>query len=71
MKQIRKTIWTVKQVIIGKDEPQIIAFETKESAMNWYNNHEYCEKPVHKSVLKSKAKEMLKTFGEQWYNNNY
>ena len=54
-----KTLFGVKQSVLGKSEKEIYWFETKQEAHDYYNNNQYVGQPFIKNFHEEEAKEML------------
>lgn len=54
-----KTLYKVKQAVIGADRTDSIYFETKEEAEKYYETHNYVDKPRAVRVTDEHAKEFI------------
>ena len=59
-----KKLYKVTQSIMGADKPVDLYFKSKKEADEYYNNHEYCDKPESESVEDYKVDDLLE-------NTNY
>ena len=56
---MRKTIYLVKMGINGADKPAYLYFETRPAAAEFYEAHDYCDKPVSVRMSAKRAAEMI------------
>ena len=56
---MRKTIYLVKMGINGADKPAYLYFETRPAATEFYESHDYCDKPVAVRTTAKRAAEMI------------
>lgn len=58
-KEKMKTLYKVKQAVIGADRTDSIYFETKEEAEKYYETHNYVDMPRAVRVTDEHAKEFV------------
>lgn len=64
-----KTLYKVKQAVIGAGRTESIYFETKEEADKYYQTHKYVDKPKAVRVTDEHAKEFLEDSLFALYDN--
>jgi len=52
-------LYCVEQGILGKDKSELFCFEKKEEAEKYYNQNDYCDKPVEKTFSEEQAKQLI------------
>lgn len=58
-----KKLYKVVQAVWGADKAEGLFFSSEEKANEYYNSHDYCDKPELVKVTEEQAKELIEATG--------